>query len=100
MYLTLCHVDFNHTNVRKVGKSPLGNQKLHSRILYIYFQLLCNEFLTERRNAMERIPDIILALIDQIPWFAIVYTVHKIYTNKPKKTSISIPDKFTITSER
>lgn len=49
---------------------------------------------------MERIPDIILALIDQIPWFAIVYTVHKIYTNKPKKTSISIPDKFTITSER
>lgn len=49
---------------------------------------------------MERIPDIILALIDQVPWFAIVCIVYKVYANKPKKTSISIPDKFTITSER
>lgn len=49
---------------------------------------------------MERIPDIILALITQIPWFAMMYTVHKVYANKPKDTSISIPDKFTIESHR
>lgn len=33
---------------------------------------------------MERIFDIIMALIDQIPWFASVYIVYKVYSNKPK----------------
>lgn len=49
---------------------------------------------------MERIPDIILALIAQTPWFVIGYIVYKAYSNKPKRTSISIPDKLTLTSER
>ena len=56
--------------------------------------------LTERRNAMSEIPNIILALIGQTPWFVIAYIVYKVYSNKPKHTSISIPDKVTITSER
>lgn len=49
---------------------------------------------------MQEIFDIIMALIEQIPWFAIVYIVYKVYSSKPKKTSISIPDKVTIISER
>ncbi len=49
---------------------------------------------------MTEILDIIMALIGQVPWFAIMYIVHKVYSNKPKHTSISIPDKVTITSER
>ena len=49
---------------------------------------------------MTGILDIIMALIGQIPWFTIGYIVYKVYSNKPKRTSISIPDKITITSER
>lgn len=49
---------------------------------------------------MAGILDIIMALIEQIPWFAICYIVYKVYSNKPKKTSVSIPDKVTIISER
>lgn len=49
---------------------------------------------------MGRIPDIITALIAQVPWFTIGYIVYKVYSNKPKRTSISIPDKVTIISER
>ena len=49
---------------------------------------------------MDRIPDIILALIDKIPWFAVVYSVHKVYENKPKHTSMSFADKFTLVSDR
>lgn len=48
---------------------------------------------------MDRIPDIILALIGQTPWFALIYIVRKVYNNKPKHTSISIPNKITIESE-
>lgn len=49
---------------------------------------------------MSEIPSIILALIGQTPWFVIAYIVYKVYSNKPKHTSISIPDKVTIVSER
>lgn len=49
---------------------------------------------------MSEIPNIILALISQTPWFVIAYIVHKVYSNKPKHTAISITDKVTITSER
>lgn|GEM_PF-4270206 len=49
---------------------------------------------------MAEIHDIIMALIDQVPWFTIGYIVYKVYSNRPKRTSISIPDKITITSER
>lgn len=49
---------------------------------------------------MSEIPNIILALIGQTPWFVIAYIVSKVYSNKPKHTSISIPDKVIITSER
>lgn len=49
---------------------------------------------------MQEILDIIMALIEQVPWFVIAYIVYKVYNNKPKHTSISIPDKVTITSER
>lgn len=44
--------------------------------------------------------NIIMALIGQVPWFASMYIVYKVYENKPKHTSISIPDKVTIISER
>ena len=57
-------------------------------------------FLTERRNAMERIPDIILALISQMPWIAVIYSVHKVYENKPKHTTLSFADKFILESDR
>lgn len=49
---------------------------------------------------MAEIPNIILALIGQTPWFVTAYIVRKVYSNKPKHTSISIPDKIIITSER
>ena len=49
---------------------------------------------------MKEILDITMALIGQIPWFACMYIVYKVYENKPKHTYISIPDKVTITSER
>ena len=49
---------------------------------------------------MSEIPNIILAVIGQTPWFAIGYVVYKVYSNKPKHVSISILDKVTITSER
>ena len=49
---------------------------------------------------MDGVLDIIMALIGQVPWFTIAYIVHKVYSNKPKHTSISIPDKVTITSDR
>ena len=49
---------------------------------------------------MSEIPNIILALIGQTPWFVIGHVVYKVYNNKPKHTSISILDKVTITSER
>ncbi len=48
---------------------------------------------------MTEILDIIMALIRQVPWFAMMYIVYKVYENKPKYTSISIPDKVTIISE-
>lgn len=44
--------------------------------------------------------NIIMALIEQAPWFASMYIIHKVYENKPKHTSIGIPDKVTIISER
>lgn len=49
---------------------------------------------------MSEVLNIILALIEQTPWFVTAYIVHKVYSNKPKHTSISIPDKVTISSER
>lgn len=49
---------------------------------------------------MTGILDIIMALIGQVPWFSMMYIVYKVYSNKPKHTSISIPDKVTIISER
>lgn len=49
---------------------------------------------------MTGILDIIMALIGQTPWFAIMYIVYKVYSNKPKHTSISIPGKVTIMSDR
>ena len=49
---------------------------------------------------MQGVLDIVMALIGQTPWFAVMYIVHKVYKNKPKHTSISIPDKVIITSER
>lgn len=49
---------------------------------------------------MSEIPNIILALIGQTPWFVVAYIMCKVYSNKPKHTSISIPDKVTIVSER
>jgi len=61
--------------------------------MYIYF-------LTERRNAMQEVLDIIMALIEQIPWFSSLFIVYTVYKNKPKKTSISISDKVNIISER
>lgn len=49
---------------------------------------------------MERIPDIILALIDQMPWIALMYSVHRVYENKPKHTVLSLADKFSLESDR
>ena len=49
---------------------------------------------------MSEIQNIILALIEQTPWFVIAYIVYKVYSNKPKRTSISVSDKVTIESER
>ena len=47
---------------------------------------------------MQEIFDIIMALVDRVPWFVTAYIVYKAYENKPKLTSISIPDKVTIIS--
>ena len=49
---------------------------------------------------MERIPDIILALIGQMPCIAFMYAVHKVYENRPKHTAISYKDEFTLESDR
>ncbi len=49
---------------------------------------------------MTEILNIIMALIEQVPCFASMYIIYKVYENKPKHTSISIPDKVTIISER
>ena len=53
-----------------------------------------------RRNVMSGIWDIIMAIIGQAPWLSVMYIVHKVYSNKPKYTSISILDKLIIISER
>lgn len=49
---------------------------------------------------MQEVFNIIMALIDEVPWFSICYIVYKVYQNKPKYTSISIPDKITLVTER
>lgn len=49
---------------------------------------------------MQEALDIIMALIEQIPWFSSLFIVCTVYKNKPKKTSISIADKVNIISER
>lgn len=49
---------------------------------------------------MDKVFDIFMALIGQVPWFVSGYIVYKVYSNKPKHTSISISDKLTIVSER
>ena len=78
----------------------MENLKLHSRILYINFQLLCVLFSYRKEECDARDFDIIMALVDRVPWFVTAYIVYKAYENKPKLTSISIPDKVTIISER
>lgn len=49
---------------------------------------------------MQEFLDIIMALIEKVPWFTSIFIVYTVYANKPKKTSISISDKISITSER
>ncbi len=49
---------------------------------------------------VDRIFDIIMALIAQMPWIAVMYSVHKVYKNKPRHTSISYEDKLSIQSDR
>ncbi len=49
---------------------------------------------------MQNFLDIILALIDKIPWFVMMYTVRAVCISKPKKTSIKFEDKFSVESER
>lgn len=49
---------------------------------------------------MTEVLDIIKALIEQVPWFASMYIVKKVYDSKANKTLVGIPDKFFIMSER
>lgn len=49
---------------------------------------------------LDRICDIIMTLITQMPWIAVMYSVHKVYKNKPKHTSINLADKLSIQSDR
>ena len=49
---------------------------------------------------MDRILNIVMAIVEQTPWFVIGYTIHKVYSNKPKQTEIIVPDKITIISKR
>lgn len=49
---------------------------------------------------MERFLDLLIALIEQIPWLAAIYIVHTVYDNKPKSTSIETPGKIRIESKR
>ena len=49
---------------------------------------------------MERIPEIILALIEQTPWFAIMYVVNKAYQNKPKHMLMKYSDILSLETDR
>ena len=49
---------------------------------------------------MESLLGLLMALIEQIPWFAAIYIVRTVYSNKPKSTAIEIPGKIRIESKR
>ena len=49
---------------------------------------------------MSRIPEIILALIEQIPCFVVMYITNKVYKNKPKHVSMKYSDKFSLETDR
>lgn len=49
---------------------------------------------------MVEIYNIVMALINQLPWLAAIYTVHEVYKSRPKRTSIKWSDQLSIESER
>ena len=49
---------------------------------------------------MKEFYDIIMALIDNMHWFVILYITYKVYSNKPKHTFINFNDIIKIESDR
>lgn len=45
---------------------------------------------------MKELCDIIMALIEYIPWLVVAYSVHVVCKNKPSKMFISFMDKLKI----
>lgn len=53
-------------------------------VILLYFKL------------MKELCDIIMALIEYIPWLVVAYSVHVVCKNKPSKMFISFMDKLKI----
>ena len=49
---------------------------------------------------MEAIYNVMILLIEQLPWISIMYTIHKTYENKFKHIEISLFNCFTLKADK